>query len=433
MKRVRVVVGVVWLFAAVGCEPEGDPGAEAPPSEAARALGPEANVTERLDEATQSIVFDPGVTSGWADLHLRINGTRDTSVRMRRVADGSFVAGPLALRADDVLSYSFTYLARSVGNDTATYTRVVPLTFEPRALRPEVRATATPGSYQMRLVASARVAWADVHYAVNRGPAQNRRLVDAGGVLGQTIALAPGDRLDYWMTYAAAGFVFETGAYVFQPSVASAATPWISGFPAIEPGNPTPVPAGCTPTSDWFECEPYAYSRVSASGGYRFADDATVVPFGITGIGPFGTYYIKTLAVAFAYAGAAPREGVGVVLLPASAAHPGAAPESAEDRDRGKFVSPAWKLRAGYLIGGEGLSIALVDVNGLHSQALDVATYRGTYCRYGCSLEVPVAALAAGSDIDLSQIRYVELRSESGATGDPHLFLAHVLFDAFPF
>jgi hypothetical protein len=439
MKRVQMVVGVVWLVAAVGCDTEAPTAAatQALASESSESsdsnVSSESSATEWLDEATQSIVFDPGVTAAWAELHLRINGTRDTNVRMRPAADGTFVAGPLALRADDVLTCSFTFLARGVGNDTATYTHVVPLGFEPRALRPEVRAASTPGAYQIRLVSTAKLAWADVHYALNGAPLENVRLVDSSGVLAHGLTLAPGDRLDYWMTYEASGAVFESGRYTFHPTVPTARTPWISGFPPSEPGNPSPIPAGCAPSNDWFTCAPYAFSRVSTSGGYHFADDATVVPFDITGSGPFGTSYIKTFAVAFAYAGAAPRDGVGLVQLPASAAHPGAPPESAEDRDRGKFVSPAWKLRAGYLIGGEGLSIALVDVNGLRSQALDVATYRGTYCRYGCSLEVPVAALAAGTDVDLSQIRYLELRTESGATVDPHLVLSHLLFDDFAF
>ncbi|MDB5617274.1 hypothetical protein, partial [Tardiphaga sp.] len=188
MKRFQVV-GMVCLVAAVGCDVPVEPEVALAPTTAA--LENAAHVAERLDESTQSIVFDPGVNTAWADLHLTINGTRGTNVRMRKGADGTFVAGPFALRADDELTYSFTYFARGVGNDTATYTRIVPLTFEPRALRPEVRAAFTPGAYQMRLVSTAKVTWADVHYAVNGAPALNARLVDAGGTLARAITLAP--------------------------------------------------------------------------------------------------------------------------------------------------------------------------------------------------------------------------------------------------
>jgi hypothetical protein len=435
MTRVRAVVGWVCLGAAVvgGCATE-----ETDVTEAAPALVAAAPIVQRLDEATQSIVFDPGVTAGWVDLHLRTNGARDTNVRMHQRTDGRFVAGPFALRAGDVLACSFTFLARGVGNDTATYTHVVPADFEPRALRPEVRVAdaAAPGAYALRLVSLAKVTWADAHYTLNGAAPVNVRLRDlGGGVLGHPLALAPGDRLEYRMTYAVDGFFLETGTYVYYPTVApaSATTPWIDGFPRTEPGNPTPVPAGCSAAGDGFECAPYAFSQVTTTGGYRFAGDADVVPFDITGIGPFGTYYIRTLEVAFAYAGATPRTGDGVVRLPASAAQPGAVPLDAEDRDRGKYVSPTASLRAGYLMGGEGLSIALVDVNGVHGQALDVATYRGTYCRYGCSLKVPVAALAAGTDVDLTQIRYLELRTESGASVEPWLSLSQLAFDESPF
>jgi hypothetical protein len=77
--------------------------------------------------------------------------------------------------------------------------------------------------------------------------------------------------------------------------------------------------------------------------------------------------------------------------------------------------------------------VALVDVNGLRSNTLDVVKYRSSYCRYGCALKVPVADLAAGTDIDLSQIRYVAFVTEDGASADQSLVAGHILFDDFAF
>jgi len=359
---------------------------------------------------------------------LTINGVRASNVRMRQEG-GWFVAGPLALRADDVLAYSFTYFANNAGHDTGTYTRDVPLTFQPKALRPEVRHDSAENAYVIRLVSSTAVAWADVHYSVNGGPQLNVRLGDVGGVVGHGITLAPTDELTYWMTYSVNGFMFDTATYVFHPTVATASTLWTDGFPIVNPGDT--VPAGCVRSNDWYTCDPYSFSGVFTTGNYHFIDDATLVPFNITGTGPYGTSLVKTIRVAFKYAGAAPRSGLGLTLLPTSAAHSGVPPANADDRDRGKFVSPTWNLRAAYLIGGEGLAVALVDVNGLRSNALDVVTYRSSYCRYGCALKVPVSALAAGTDIDLSQIRYVAFMTESSATADQTMVAGHILFDDF--
>jgi hypothetical protein len=384
----------------------------------------------QLDEATQSIVFAPGVDAAWADLHLTINGTRPSNVRMRQ--DGSrFVAGPLALRAEDVLAYSFTYFAGQAGHDSGSFTQVVPLTFQPKALRPEVRRAGGDDAYLIRLVATAALDWADVHYSLNGGPQLNVRLGDVGGGLGLPLTLAPDDTLTYWMTYSANGATFDTAVYSFHPSAPTTATPWTDGFPVVNAGDT--VPAGCAPANGWYTCDPYSLSEISTTGNYHVANDATVVPFQIVGTGPYGTSLIKTIQVAFQYAGAAPRVGTGIARLPTSAAHNGLPPLDAADRDRGKFVAPTWSLRVSYLLGGEGLAVALVDVNGLRSNALDVATYRSSYCRYGCALKVPVADLASGTDIDLSQIRYVELLTEDTATTDPSLVAGNILFDDFAF
>jgi Carbohydrate binding module family 56 len=382
---------------------------------------------EDLDAATQSIVFTPASPVQWVDLHLSINGERVSNVRMQAGPDGSFVVGPLALRVDDVLTYSFTYFD-GAGHDTRAFTRVIPPTFEPKAFRPEVRGTAND-LYSVRLVSNVSVTWADVHFTRNGGAQQNIRLQVRDGVLSQPLSLAVGDQLDYSMTYAANGYVFDTGRYRFRPTAPTASTVWTHGFPTDTPGQA--VPSGCQPSGSWYSCAPFADSRVYTEGGYRFAGDATRVPFDITGTGPYGTSLIKTLQVALDYTGGTPRRGLGLVQLPSSAAPGGVPPVDADDRDRGKYVSPTWSLRASYLIGGDGLSVALIDVNGLRSKEVDVAAYRSSYCRYGCSLEVPVAVLASGTDIDLGQIRYVEFRSESGAVVDQTMTIGHLVFDDF--
>ena len=385
-----------------------------------------------LDEATQAIVFTSTESPTWVDLHLDIDGERTTNVRMRPGPNGSFLAGPLALRAGDVLTYSFTYFAGGQGHDTFRFTRVVPLTFEPTAFRPEVRAYLTQGAYLVRLIADAPVAWADVHYSVNGGAPVNLRLDDVGGALGHALALGPDDELDYWITYAVGDTVLETGVYHFQPSVPGAETLWAHGFPGDDPDDPAHVPEGCWASDGWYTCATHAFSRVHAEDDVRFAGDAALVPFEIVGTGPFGTSLVKIAHVAFTGA-TAPGTGVGLVQLPASAAAPGLPPIDAADRDRGKFVSRAWSLRASYVLGGEGLSVALVDVNGLRSHAVDLVAHRSTYCRYGCSLEVPVALLADGTDVDLAQIRYIELRTSSGVAADPDLVIGHIRFDDLAF
>jgi hypothetical protein len=420
------------IMAPDACTFEGDQALTDPDVHAEPAAVP-PGVRARLDEATQSIVFTASDPVAWVDLHLAINGARTTNVRMQAGAAGSFVVGPLALRADDELAYSFTYFAAGAAHDSFTYTRTVPLTFEPRAFRPEVRSTLTDGAYLVRLVSNAPVDWADVHYSVNGGAPANLRLHDVGGSTGQVITLAANDQLSYWMTYAANGHVLETGVYDFHPSAPTAATMWTHGFPVDDPAHPGAIPAGCMASGSWYTCEPLGFSRVSTSGSYRFADDAALVPFGIIGTGPYGTSLVKTLRVAFSAPAGGPRTGTGLVQLPSSAAAEGVPPLDEADRDRGKFVSPAWNLRASYLVGGEGLSVALVDVNGLRSNAVDLSSYRSSYCRYGCSLKVPVSVLVAGTDVDLSQIRYLELRTESGITSDPTLVVGHLLFDDFPY
>jgi hypothetical protein len=392
------------------------------------------SVRARLDEASQSIVFTSSANVAWVELHLAVNGARQTNVRMRTGsgAAGAFFVGPLALRADDQLDYFFTYFADGVAHDTSRYSRTVPLTFEPKAFRPEVRAHVTAGAYLVRLVANTPVDWADVHYRVNGGAQQNARLHTVGGALGQVLTLGANDQLSYWMTYSAGGHVLETGSYDFHPTTPTAATLWTHGFPTFDPAHPGAIPDGCMASGNWYTCEPFAFSRVETSGSYRFLDDAALVPFEIVGTGPFGNAFIKTLRIAFS-AAAGPRTGLGLVQLPSSSAATGVPPVDDADRDRGKFVSPSWSLRASYLIGGEGLSIALVDVNGLRSNAADIVTYRSSYCRYGCALKVPVATLVAGTDVDLNQIQYVEVRTESGIAIDPTLVMGHILFDDFPY
>jgi hypothetical protein len=412
--------GALLLAALAGC-------AQAPTTAYRAAALQTADAT--IDEATQSLVYAAAANVTAVDAHLTINGARAANVRMQQGADGRFVAGPLSLRADDVVSYWFTYFVDGRGHDTAAQSHTMPLTFEPRALRPEVRAAG--GGYVVRLVAQTRPAWADVHYVINGGTQENVRLGDVGGTLGLPIALGANDVIDYWMTYASGAFVFDTGHAQFRPSAPTAALLWVDGFPVVNPGDR--VPAGCSAAGSGYSCDPYAFSRVYTDGAYRFDDGASLAPFSIVGTGPYGDSLVKTLPIAFHYDGAAPRSGEGLLLLPTSAAHNGIPPLDADDGNWGKQVSTDWSLRASYVLGGDGLAVSLVDVNGVHGNAMDLASYRSTYCRYGCALKIPVSALAAGTDLDLSQIRYVAFQTEGTATVDQSLTIGNILFDDFPF
>jgi hypothetical protein len=65
---------------------------------------------------------------------------------------------------------------------------------------------------------------------------------------------------------------------------------------------------------------------------------------------------------------------------------------------------------------------------------IDVPGHRSSYCRYGCQLDVPVAQLAAGTSLDLSQIRYVAFVTEDNATVDQTVTVTDISFGPpFPF
>jgi hypothetical protein len=414
---------LVGLLALAGCA---QPPAVATQSAAVRAGD------GRFDESTQTIVFTGDAAIGAVDLHLSVDGiggTRGGNVRMRPSGGASFTAGPIAVDAGDRLSYWFTTLTNGVGNDGAVASATVSAGFQPTALHTEVVADATRGSV-VRLVTSpagGALDWADVHYSVDGGPLLNLRMAGAGdGSWSQPVALGASSTLDYWVTYSAGGMVLDSGRVRYHIGAVATRLQWLDSlFVADRSQGP---PAGCVADGDWYRCDPYAFSVIAVSGGYHFDGDVLLVPFGITGTGPYGEALLKTVRMAFDYSGDLPRVGSGVALLPTSAAHPGLPPADDADGAAGKRVDPSWQLHAGYIVGGEGLGVALVDTHGVRSQVIDIPGHRSTYCRYGCALDVPVAQLAAGTNIDLDQVRYVAFVTEDGATVDQSVTVTDISF-----
>jgi hypothetical protein len=409
------MVGLVGLMALGGC-------AQAPANVGAATAAVTA-AGGRFDESAQTILFTADGAADAVDAHVTIaddrGAARVANVRMRRGSDGAFVAGPLALAAGDRLSFWFTTLSRGVGHDTAATSAEVSTTFQPLALRAEIRGNATQG-YAAHTVSQQPLDWVDLHYRIDGAAQQNVRMARGAEDWSLPLSLrsAPTpSAVDYFITYSVGGQVFDGGQQHYRPSDPDERLVWIDSLFVPDRTTQGP-PAGCVADGDWYHCDPYDFSHIYTSGGYHFDGDVLLVPFTITGTGPYGEALLKTVRLGFHYDGAAPRTGSGLVLLPTSTVRNGLPPRDQADEYYGKRVLSSWVLHASYLLGGDGLGVALVDVNGVRSHVVDVAQNRSTYCRYGCSLEVPIAQLAGNTGIDLEQIRYVAFTTEDGATVD---------------
>ena len=84
--------------------------------------------------------------------------------------------------------------------------------------------------------------------------------------------------------------------------------------------------------------------------------------------------------------------------------------------------------------GGEPATLRLgYFPNVTHAPAI-LGVADGTFAKaLGSNVDLELSTFNAGTDVDLSQIRYLELRTESGATVDPQLVLSHVVLDDFAF
>jgi hypothetical protein len=164
--------------------------------------------TQSVDEGSQSIVFAPAAPIDWVILHVTIDGTRTTNVVMP-ASGSSYVLGPLPLLPGDALSYSFTYSVNGLAYDTQPIDYTLAPSFVPTAFYTHVAST---GGWAIEAVSTSQLAWADVHYTVNGGTQMNLRLVQQGSAYGQSVALQPGDALQYSMTYSTGAAVLDTAS-----------------------------------------------------------------------------------------------------------------------------------------------------------------------------------------------------------------------------
>jgi hypothetical protein len=414
-------VGLVGMVALAGC-------AQPPVVASQAAAVRSSDGGGRFDESAQLIAFDAGDKIDAVDVHLTIDDTsgrtRVANVRMARGSDGGFVAGPLALQAGDHLAFWFTTLAAGVGHDTAGSGATVSAGFQPTALRPEIATSG--GGFVARLVSARALDWSDLHYTVNGGPEADVRMTAASDGWSLPLVLPASSTIDYWMTYSVGGMVFDSGRSRYQAGATSGRLPWVDSLFVADSSQGTP--AGCARDGDGYRCDPYAFSQIVMTGGYHIEGDVTLAPFSITNTGPYGEALLKTVRLRYQYVGELPRTGGGVVLLPTSASHPGLPPTDEADGAAGKAVAPAWTLHAGYLVGGDSLGVALVDTLGVRGNVVDIVAHRSSYCRYGCSLDVPVAQLANGTSLDLDRIRYVAFVTEDDATVDQWVTVTDLSF-----
>jgi hypothetical protein len=175
---------------------------------------------QTFDADFQSVIFQPSVAIDWVILHAAINGERATNVPMpgtgtSAAAGPSYEIGALPVLAGDAITYSFTYAVDGVAHDTPQFTYALARTWTPTTFATSV----TDGAIEV--TSTAPLAWADVHYAVNGGPQQNVRLTAQGSRWAHPVTLAPGDVLDYSVTYSTGVAVFDTAVARYTGSTRS--------------------------------------------------------------------------------------------------------------------------------------------------------------------------------------------------------------------
>ena len=234
------------LFASVfgGCAADASPGAAGQETSAATSAADTAGYLQTFDPDFQSIIFQPtstiASTIDWVILHVTIDGTRTTNVRMPETGT-SAAAGPsyeiesLPVLPGDAVVYSFTYSASGLAQDTPQFSYTLPASWVPTNFYTEVKGGA------IEVVSAAALAWADVHYSVNGGPQLNVRLTPTtqqGSSYLQPVTLAPGDVLQYSVTYSTGAAVFDTAiAEYTAPPANLLGGPWQFVKSDVSPSN----------------------------------------------------------------------------------------------------------------------------------------------------------------------------------------------------
>ena len=221
--------GGLALLASVlgGCaaDASGEKGENKDENVAASRAADTAPYLQTFDQDFQSIIFQPSVAIDWVILHVAINGARTSNVAMPGTGT-SAAAGPsyeiesLPVLPGDTVTYSFTYAVNGIGRDTPQFTYALPPTWIPRTFSTRFTGAA------IEVTSATPLAWADVHYAVNGGTPQNVRLTLQGSRYVQPVTLAPGDVLDYSVTYSTGHAVFDTAIAHYTSPTNLLAGPW---------------------------------------------------------------------------------------------------------------------------------------------------------------------------------------------------------------
>lgn len=193
---------------------------------------------QTFDPYFQSIIFQPtSVAIDWVILHVTIDGTRTTNVRMPGTGT-SAAAGPsyeiesLPVLPGDSVAYSFTYSVNGLAQDTPQFSYTLPASWTPTTLHTEVNDGA------IAVVSTSPLAWADVHYRVNGGPQINARMTPQEGRYVQPVAFAVGDAVEYSVTYSTGQAVFDTAIVNYAASPTNLlAGPWRFVKSDVSPSN----------------------------------------------------------------------------------------------------------------------------------------------------------------------------------------------------
>ncbi len=228
------------------------------------------------NSATQGTLwFAPGWSSGWVDVHYKINQGLQMNYRMT-LNGGQWQQVITGLSSGAVVAYSFTYEQNGLAYDSPTYQATfgsaTPTPTPPPTATPTPTATGNAG-YTYGLTAGSNSGtlwfapgwsstWVDVHYKINQGLQMNYRMTLNGSRWEQVITgLAANAVINFSFTYEKNGLAYDSPAYqiIFNPVTVTPThtpTPTRTFTPTPTPTKtatpthtPTPTPTGsATPT-----------------------------------------------------------------------------------------------------------------------------------------------------------------------------------------
>ncbi|RYZ59346.1 MAG: hypothetical protein EOP07_04250 [Proteobacteria bacterium] len=192
-------------------------------------------------------------------------------------------------------------------------------------------------------------------------------------------------------------------------------------------GNPPAPATRLWWTEDADRNGEYNYSNTAYSGG---AAVNIVNQWGDVAItdymsGPMGNSPIQSVDLRFhSNAG-----GTAEAALTTSRANNGHEPVDFADKDAGKAISVATKLKFASPGTEKGVYVKLVDAQGRSSKGVSINDYRGSYGRYTFDFAVPVSAFIV-PNFDVNNVKSVNFYVDrSTAVGDYNLHLTYLKFE----